>query len=499
MAQCPSCGGSLDAEGICGACGALSRGFFRGLDLGRPQIAAAVTRGLDFYKLLEVAPDADTHTIARRYRRLRVLFPDDSRRLAPEPARRLELLEVAGRVLTDPPLRQIYDQLRSGEISKLELGVLRCIGCGAPFEQQAVHCQYCGTARPAAAQAPVAPPTADPPPTDPVDYYALIGLTAEHLGLSQQAAQIRRGGERYSRDGHSQAQFVRPPTPEEVDAAAYERQRTALISAGGDPGERERRFNELEIARRILRDERRRPQYDALLQAFGKGLIDRGRIETLHHLQETILAEMQAEQAQPNAPAEEGLLRQAEGYLSAGLAREALSLLRKALAVSNPLPQAHQLFVQAALASDDPLSLGGHVLRQILRSLAASNSAETQPDPALNALCQGLLAREEGRVAEAEVHLYAAVSQNPQLSAGWRALAALALGRSEHDRAISHARRATHADPQDERAMLLIAAACIQTRRREEARTVAAQIARIRGYNAQVDAQVNEILQEVGG
>src|ERR671939_300588 len=104
MHACPSCSAPLDDEGICTSCGALARGFFRGLDLGAPRIADAVARGLDFYRLLGVAPDLETRAIARRYRQLRVLFPDDPSRLTDEPARRLALLELAGRVLTDPRL-----------------------------------------------------------------------------------------------------------------------------------------------------------------------------------------------------------------------------------------------------------------------------------------------------------------------------------------------------------------------------------------------------------
>ncbi len=499
MAHCPSCAAPLDAEGICTACGALSRGFFRGLELGRPQITMAVTRGLDFYRLLEVATDADTHTIARRYRRLRVLFPDDPSRLAPEVARRLELLELAGRVLTDPTLRRTYDELRVGDTPP-QLGVVRCIACAAPLELGASSCHYCGTTRPATPQPPAALPEIGPLPTDPIDYYALIGLTAEHLGLNTQQAQLRTSADhRFRRDLRTTSTaFIRPPTPEEVDAAAYERQRIALIGAGGDPAERERRFQELEIARRILRDERRRPQYDSLLEAFGKGLIDRGRIESLHQLQEAILAEMQADQNQPAGDDQsEGLIHQAQGYLAAGLPRDALPLLRRALAVNNPHPDAHRLFVQAALASEDPLNLGGHVLRQIVRSIAATNaSGEQAPDDAaLNALCTGLLARDEGHDAQAEVHLYAAVSQQPRLSAGWRALAALALTRSEYDRSIAHAQRAISIDSQDERALLLITAACLQARRHNQAREAAAQVARIRGGEWQIDT----ILHEVGG
>src|SRR5258706_175493 len=77
MHPCPSCAAPLDEEGICTSCGALARGFFRDLDLGPPQIAAAVVNGLDFYQLLGVAPEADVRSVARRYRQLPVPVPDD--------------------------------------------------------------------------------------------------------------------------------------------------------------------------------------------------------------------------------------------------------------------------------------------------------------------------------------------------------------------------------------------------------------------------------------
>src|SRR5262245_49730697 len=168
MHPCPSCSAPLDDEGICTSCGALARGFFRGLDLGAPQLAEAVARGLDFYRLLEVAPDAEVRAVARRYRQLRTLFPDDPSGLAPEPARRLALLEVAGRVLTAPRLRQTYDQLRAERDVRVTAEVVRCAGCAAPLPIGAARCSFCGTARPAAPIPPAAPPEAtSPPPSEP--------------------------------------------------------------------------------------------------------------------------------------------------------------------------------------------------------------------------------------------------------------------------------------------------------------------------------------------
>ena len=180
MHPCPSCAAPLDSEGICTSCGALTRGFFRDLDLGAPAVAEAVASGLDFYLLLGAAPEDDTRTIARRYRRLRVLFPDDPSGLAPEPARRLSLLERAGRVLTDPQLRRTYDALRGGGASVTNQ-VLRCVGCAAPLPSEASRCAFCGTSRPEESLPPAGPPESGPPPAEPVDYYAMLGLTAEHL------------------------------------------------------------------------------------------------------------------------------------------------------------------------------------------------------------------------------------------------------------------------------------------------------------------------------
>jgi hypothetical protein len=212
MHPCPSCGAPLDEEGICTSCGALAHSFFRGLDLGAPQIADAVARGLDFYRLLEIEPSADTRTIARRYRQLRVFFPDDPSDLAPVPARKLALLEAAGRALTDPSLRKIYDELRAGRKAELRTETVRCVGCAAPLPADTARCPFCGTPRPVEPVLPAAPPAPAPddrPPAEPVDYYALLGLTPLHLMQAEPGAQpllqplsggaIRRLGDQASR------------------------------------------------------------------------------------------------------------------------------------------------------------------------------------------------------------------------------------------------------------------------------------------------------------
>ncbi len=288
MHPCPSCGAPLDNEGICTACGALARGFFRGLDLGTPQISQAVARGLDFYRLLGVEPDVDTRTIARRYRQLRVLFPDDPSSLEDEPARKLDLLELAGRALTDPKLRKTYDELRGGRAAELpadsvRTSSVRCSSCAAPLPANMARCPFCGTPRPAEAALPSAPPApaADsPPPTEPIDYYALLGLTPTHMLASEPGAQpqVAPSAGSFRRIGNTPGVGpVGPPKPADVDAAALARQREILLTPGLSQIERDNRVMKIEIARRILRHENWRGQYDGLLRNFHRGLLDGGQ------------------------------------------------------------------------------------------------------------------------------------------------------------------------------------------------------------------------------
>ncbi len=510
MRPCPSCGAPLDSDGICTSCGALARGFFRGLDLGAPQVADAVARGLDFYRLLEVASAADTRAIARRYRQLRALFPDNPASLEPAPARRLALLEVAGRTLTDPRLRQIYDQLRSGRGGHLTTEVVRCSACSAPLAPGAAKCTYCSTPRPAEPVAPTAPPAdAGPPPTEPIDYYGMFGLTPEHLipsasrpisPMTPSAGSVfgmMFGGQSMSR-GEIGLQSAEPPSPADVDMAARAREREVLLSAGYSQQEREARLSEIEIGRRILRDHQWRGQYDALLMRFSRGQFDIRQLDALHQLQMIVRAEIAEERGEQIPEAESApLLRQGLGYLEAGLPREAVEVLRRVVKVLPRSVEAHAAYAHAILASDDPLALGGHVLRQALASLEALEAlgpANTQTS-ALATLCRGLLARDLGDAAAAEAHLQQAVQLDGQLAAAWRAGAALALARGEIEEALSACRRALAADPRDERALLMIVGACLRARRRSEARDTAAQIAALRGEGWTADS----VLQDLEG
>jgi tetratricopeptide (TPR) repeat protein len=502
MSACPSCGAPLDPEGVCSACGALSRGLFRDLDLGPPQLAQAVARGLDFYRLLGADPAADTRQLARRYRQLRVLFPDDSSTLAPEPSRRLTLLEVAGRTLTDPALRQVYDELRATAGAQLQMAVRRCRGCTAPLEPGAERCPYCATPVPAEPDAPSAPLAEGSPAAEPVDYYALIGLTPVHLAgelaTRQSDRSVRRRGvfSGASLGEPSRAALAGPPTPHEVDAAACGREREVLLAPGPVDEGREARAAEIELARRILRTERWRARYDLLWRAFQQGAMNAGHLEALRALQDEARAEIAAEHGEPQPPGDgAALLRQGLGLLQAGLAREALAPLRAAVTALPGNAQVHAAYVRAILSSADPLDQGAHLLRQALASIeaAARLQAPLESGEALAALCRGLLARDKGDICAAEDELRRAARLDGSLAPVWRALAALALGRGAYEEALTACRRALAVNRGDERALLMAAAACLRSRRRAEAREAAAQVAVLRGGEWTPEAVLREI------
>src|SRR3712207_4743202 len=92
---CPSCGAMLDLAGHCAYCGGQARGFWSSLDLGAPELAAAIMEGLDYYLVLGVPPHAAPADISAAYYRARSRFPDDPRALVPQLARFLGLLEEA--------------------------------------------------------------------------------------------------------------------------------------------------------------------------------------------------------------------------------------------------------------------------------------------------------------------------------------------------------------------------------------------------------------------
>jgi curved DNA-binding protein CbpA len=509
MHSCPSCAAPLDDEGVCTSCGALSRGFFRGLDLGAPQIAAAVAQGLDFYLLLGVPPTADVRSIARRYRQLRVLFPDDPSSLVSEPARRLALLEQAGRVLTDPRLRGIYDELRISVGQRVTNAVLRCAGCAAPLPPDASCCPFCATPRPAEQRPPVAPPLeSGPPAAEPVDYYAMLGLTAEHLvpALIAPVGKFQLGDGRAAMAAVDRLGYAGnmprtppggPPPATDIDSAALAREQQLLLARGYTAAEREERVAEIEIARRILRNEQLRSRYDMLLLSFRQGLLSGGRLDALRQLQDQVRADIAQERGEQVSSAEgAALLKQGVGYLDARLPREAIEPLRRAVGALPGSTEAHAAYARAILSSDDPLALGAYALRQALSSLEALGSlgAAVANAPALTALCRGLLARDQGDAVAAAAELARAVGHDSQSAPAWRGLAALAIGRRATEEALGYCGRALAIDPRDERALTMAAGACLRSGRRDNAREFAARIAALRGEGWTADAVIGELV-----
>jgi Tfp pilus assembly protein PilF len=289
-----------------------------------------------------------------------------------------------------------------------------------------------------------------------------------------------------------------PPSREDIDAAALAHERKILLAAGYTPAERESRLAEIEIARRILNDERRRSTYDMLLLGFRQGLLSGGRLESLSQLQSQARADMAEERGEQLSSGEgAALLKQGLGYLHAHLPREALDPLRRAVATLPRSPEAHAAYAQAILDSDDPLALGSHMLRQALHSLDTLEllRAADPSGPALAALCRGLLARDAGDSMTAQVELTRAATLNRQLAAAWRGLAALALARRATDEALGYCGRALAIDRRDERALTLAVGACLHAGKRANAREFAGQIASMRGGGWSTEA----VLRELGG
>lgn len=502
MHHCPSCGSTLDADGICTACGALARGFFRGLDLGAPHIATAVTRGLDFYRLLGIAPSTDIRAAAKRFCQLRRLFPDDPSGLQPAARRRLELLEVAGRTLTDPRLRGLYDELRAQQPAAVTSQVLRCTACAAPLAPDESHCAFCGTPRPAEAALPSAPPSDMPPAAEPVDYYALIGLNAMHLNHAPFSATPQPRPAQWSwTDSHHAEPLQLPraeaPSAVDIEEAVLGREREVLLMKHIAPDERERRLHELELARRILGNARQREQYDQLLRDFRRGQLGNGRLDALQQLQQAARADL-AEARGEHLPDREALalVQQGLGYLDAHMPQEAVAMLRQAIRALPQHTAAHAAYVQALLAAEEPLDMGAHTVRQILKSLEtlAEHGAPLENGAALEALCQGLLARDRGDLAAAGQALQRAAHLDKHLAPAWRGLAALALARGDTEGVLAACRRALACQPRNERSLLMLTGAYLRADHYPQAREAAAQLAALRGKGWTAEAVLDELL-----
>lgn len=72
----------------------------------------ASTREADYYRVLQVDPDAEPEVIAAAYRRLAAKYHPDVNR-SPESEARMRELNAAHEILSDAARRQVYDQSRA--------------------------------------------------------------------------------------------------------------------------------------------------------------------------------------------------------------------------------------------------------------------------------------------------------------------------------------------------------------------------------------------------
>jgi hypothetical protein len=290
----------------------------------------------------------------------------------------------------------------------------------------------------------------------------------------------------------------RPPRSEDVDEAANTRQHALLLAPGLPAAEREARLDEIDIARRILRDERRRVVYDALLRDFAQGRLGAGRLDALQVLQDTVRAELREERGGGHGNDAPALLRQAQGLLAGGMALDALPLVRRAQSAGLDTPELYRTYIRAIQAAGDPLALGSYQIRQALVAFDALERHGALPEhaPGQRLFWAALLARQEGDLARAHSLLQAAAKQGcgPDLPA-WKALAAIALHADQPRDAIAYCQRALANGQDREAVLLLLAAACLRTGQRAQAHEVASQVATLRGGSWSPVG----VLHEIGG
>jgi tetratricopeptide (TPR) repeat protein len=340
----------------------------------------------------------------------------------------------------------------------------KCSACGANVPAGEARCGFCGAPLPE--DAPETQPAAQAVVTgeeDIVDYYALLGMNP-----------------------------LQEPDVLETRRGVLRAQETLLLNEYIDAEERHKLSDSIEIGGWILTTARARSVYDAILLSLRDGSF------TAAHV--TALSELQREAAQElgllgddTPPAE--LLQQGNGYLAMNMYSEAAQVLQRAVEALPDSAEAHYRYATALLGSD-PLAAGSHEMRQAARSFqsAAALEPRLRDAPSLQALCQGLLARQDGDTAQAEAELRRALQMNPELSAASRALAALALSQERYGEVFSFCRRVLLQDPRDEQSYLLLAAACWRTNQRDHARDAASRAARLRGEGWNAERVLREIL-----
>jgi tetratricopeptide (TPR) repeat protein len=353
-------------------------------------------------------------------------------------------------------------------MSLIDVKPLQCPGCGASVAPGQPRCQFCGTTIPQDEQ-PGAQPDAAPVVTgheDIVDYYALLGIT--------------RTGE--------------PFTEEELQTAALTAQKNAMLNQYMDEQQRKKVVEEIEIGGWILTDRRARNNYDGILMSLNSGNFRAHHLTMLSSLQEEARRELGLESQEDTSGDE--LLQQGIGYQSLGMHKEAAAVLKQAVELMPDSAEAHYRYARSVLGDDSAMSKSPHELRQAalsFKAAAAINPALTDAT-AYEAMCNGLLARENGDTAQAKAELRRAVDMNSDLAMAWRGLAALALQEGRHDDVMDYCRRALLKNPQDEQSYMLLVASCWRSGKRDYARDAAGRIARLRGRGWNADRVMKEIL-----
>lgn len=493
---CPSCGAPLNGAGRCAHCGSQARGFWQDLDLGTPELAAAVIEGLDYYLVLDAAP-ADNHaTLSDAYRRRRALYPHDPRQLHPQLARQLGLLEEAWRILGQPTRRARYDQLRTARADRPgpaqpALRSVSCGTCGAALGQAASFCPACGAAQTL--------PTASVPEQSiehlPA-YYDVLGVSPRMVRSSaaQWHARSRVGAgalfDLLTGDDDlvgSAPMRLEAPDDDELRLAYVTRQQELLLR--NDP---QADLN-LEVAYRVLSDPRRRSTYDTMMRELRERGWTEQRMRALSALDREVRAELSGGSGSTDGA---GLLQQGKGLLKLNLPQQAVPVLQRAAQALPDSAEAHYSYGMAIWRSTDLMSFTGHQLRQGIAALQRA----AQLDPRLDAVVapylgvwQGLLAYNDGELAAAVAQFRTTATRYPTFAAAWRMCATAALRQQQPEVALEACQRALALEPNAEPVLLLAIGACWRQRRTDEAVDLAARVARLRGSSSAAS-----VLRELG-
>ncbi len=483
---CPSCGAPLAATGLCAYCNTQARGFWDDLDLGTPELASAVVAGLDYYLILDALPSYPPDQLADAYRRTRRLFPDELRRLAPQQARRVGLIEEAWRILGVAQRRAAYDRLRQRPPSSAEMRSLHCQQCGASLAPQSRFCPACGVARPAEVVAVAAQPSTVVP-----DYYDVLGVRP-HFAVSESADRLASPWDLYGTPadvfGLSLPLVRVAPGDDEVHTAYLRRlqERMTLHDPAGE--------QDLEVAWRVLSDPQRRASYDELHGRIGTTKELGWVLQALNALDSEVRAEITGGAvAQADGAA---LVRQAQGYLRLNQPHLAVPALEQATELLPNSAEAHGAYVLALWQSANLTELTPFMLRRIERSasrvLELEPAAQARFEPYL-LVARGLLRDSEGAAAAALECFTDAVRRYPTFVAAWRMRAALLLRQGQLDAVLACCQQALRLEPTNEAVLFLVIAACWRQGMRGRAREVAERIATQRGGTT-----ADRVLAELG-